>query len=77
MLIKLLIWAMVFYFGARALFRWAAGGGKSKEDDSTIKGEPKQREMPYDPNDIVDAHFHDAKESGNGHDKENGKKEEN
>ncbi|MFH0882084.1 MAG: hypothetical protein V2A56_03785 [bacterium] len=60
MLVKLLFWILLFYFGSRALFKWAAGNSKSKEEKSSVKGEPKQRQMPYNPDDIVDAHYHDA-----------------
>lgn len=66
MLIKLLIWILVFYFGGRALIRWAASGGKARAEDSSVKGEAKQRVMPYNPDDIVDAHFHDSKSSDKG-----------
>ncbi len=66
MLIKLLFWILVFYFGSRALFKWASGSGKSKEDKAAVKGQPKERQVPYDPDDIVDAHYHDAPEQDDG-----------
>jgi hypothetical protein len=56
----------MFYFGSRALFKWAAGSGKSKEEKASVKGEPKPRQMPYDPDDIVDAHYHDSEQKDGG-----------
>jgi len=56
MLIKLLIWIAVFYLGVKTLIRWASGPSKQKEGP-TVKGEPKPSEMPFDPDDIVDATF--------------------
>jgi hypothetical protein len=65
MLLKFLFWVLAFY----ALGSWLARvlrGLRGQEEDvkrSEMGGTGKSAPPPYDPDDVVDAQFHDSKPS--------------